>query len=354
MALIISTSASAQTNGVNCDPGTPIPLNDNGVWGYATAPGITIRPQFTLAQPFPFGSDIAAFCTAESCGLINMKGQFVTPLRAKSAASLGMWYSEGLSAAVKDGKWGYLDYAGNFVIPPKFRSAGTFDHGMALVLLEDKYFFINHQGERVTLEFGQAYHFSGDLAAVQVGDKVEYIRRDGSLALPPKYQGSSGIDFSEGLVAFRSDGKVGFMDDTGAIVVSPAYDDAYPFSEGLAPVRVGDSWGYIDKTGTMVIPAIYPIAHMFHEDVASVYLGDSKKWGYIDHTGAFVLPAIFDAAMPFCAGLAQVGTFHKIGPDPNDLLRRERFQGNHGLIDHTGKFVWRDEEERIWASLIIF
>lgn len=352
MALALAISTSAQNN-ANCDAGTPIPFNDNGAWGYATASGVTVPPQFTLAQPFPSGIDVAVVCKAEGCGLINTKG-FVTPLREKSAANLALWYSEGVGVVVKDGNWGYVDFAGSIVIALKFRYAGTFDRGMALVLLDDKFFFINHKGERVTPEFAQAYHFSGELAAVQVGDKIGYIRRDGTFALPPQYKGSSGIDFSEGLVAFRSDGKVGFMDDTGAIVVNPGYDDAYPFSEGLAMVRLGDSWGYINKTGKMVIPPNFQITNSFNEGVASVYLADTKKVGYIDHSGTFVLPAIFDAAMPFCAGLAYVETFRRIGPDPNDLLRRERFQGKHGLIDHTGKYVWRDPEERIWTSRILY
>jgi len=49
---------------------------------------------------------------------------------------------------------------------------------------------------------------------------------------------------------------------------------------------------------------------MFFEGVASVQLSDSGKWGYIDKTGVFALPPIYDAAMPFCAGVAQVESFH--------------------------------------------
>jgi hypothetical protein len=152
------------------------------------------------------------------------------------------------------------------------------------------------------------------------------------------------------LVAVRIEGKVGFMDTTGSIVVKPSYDDAYPFSEGLAPVTSGGKWGYIDQNGKLLVPFQYGVAHMFIEGVASVQLSDSGKWGYIDKTGAFALPPIYDAAMPFCAGLAQVETFHPIGIDSTRGCRAQRYEGKHGMIDHSGRYVWQDSKDQIWES----
>jgi hypothetical protein len=40
---------------------------------------------------------------------------------------------------------------------------------------------------------------------------------------------------------------------TGKLVISPQFNQAYPFSQGLAAVNIGDKWGYIDKTGKFVI-----------------------------------------------------------------------------------------------------
>jgi hypothetical protein len=88
---------------------------------------------------------------------------------------------------------------------------------MARVSVNDKFFFINKEGTRVTPEFEGAFDFH--LAAVTVGKNVGYIRRDGNFALPPLHQSASGIDFSEGLAAVRVNGKVGFMDNTGNVVI---------------------------------------------------------------------------------------------------------------------------------------
>ncbi len=83
------------------------------------------------------------------------------------------------------------------------------------------------------------------------------------------YQYDNGDDyFSEGLQRIvDKDGKIGFRDSIGKIVISPRYAFAFPFKDGYAKVTdtghmeavdntgeyhrwVSDSWYYIDKTGT--------------------------------------------------------------------------------------------------------
>ncbi len=347
-AMPLATVAAAQRAQIfpDCNSGTPVPFNEGVKWGYLTVSGIVIRPQFKSAGPFSEG--LATVCTAEGCGVIITQGQFVFQVRDPHASLVATWYSDGIGPVEKDGKWGYADVSGKVVIPLQFRYAGEFDTRMARVLRGGKYFFINREGQKVTSEFDGAFDFSEGMAAVEVDHKIGYIRRDGTFVLPPIHQGASGIDFLEGLVAVRIGGKVGFMDATGSIVVKPSYEDAFSFSDGVAPVSSGGKWGYIDKSGRVVVPLQYRIAHMFNEGVASVQF-DSGKWGYIDKTGMVALPPIYGAAMPFCAGLAKVETFRRLGPDTG-MCRAERYEGKHGVIDHSGKYVWQDSKDQIWRS----
>lgn len=83
------------------------------------------------------------------------------------------------------------------------------------------------------------------------------------------YQYDNGDDyFSEGLQRIvDKDGKIGFRDSIGKIVIPPRYTFAFPFNEGYAKVTdtghreavdnrgeyhqwISDSWYYIDRTGT--------------------------------------------------------------------------------------------------------
>jgi WG containing repeat len=328
-----------------CNTSGPFPFEDQGKWGYLSANGIVIPPRFDLAGTFT--ADGAIACVANQCGLLGRDGSFVTTTWNRYSRPFPENYSEGLAAANKDGHWGYLDRARNIVIPFKFRYAGQFDHGMARASEDDRFFFTNKEGARITPEFEGAFDFREGLAAVTVGKNVGYIRRDGTFALPPLHQSASGIDFSEGLAAVRVNGKVGFMDNTGNVVIEPKYDDVYPFSDGRAPVELRGKWGYVDKRGAVVVPIHYDIGHMFSEGLASVEL--SGKWGYIDTNGRFVIPASFDSAMPFCGGVAAVETFRQIGTT-NRGRRGKLYRGKHGMIDHTGNYVWRDVDEQTWPS----
>lgn len=88
------------------------------------------------------------------------------------------------------------------------------------------------------------------------------------------------------------DGKYGYIDKTGKIVINPQFDDgAGSFSEGLASVEIGDKWGFIDKTGKYVINPRFFYACSFSEGLAWVKIGDWKtgyKTGYIDKTGKYI------------------------------------------------------------------
>jgi hypothetical protein len=51
------------------------------------------------------------------------------------------------------------------------------------------------------------------------------------------------------LFRFVQDGKYGYIDKTGKIVIKPQFDFAESFSEGLAWVSISGKDGYINKTG---------------------------------------------------------------------------------------------------------
>ena len=59
--------------------------------------------------------------------------------------------------------------------------------------------------------------------------------------------------FDEGLQAVRnSDGKWGYIDLQGDVVIPCMYNAAYAFDGALAEVRLGDQVGYIDQAGNAV------------------------------------------------------------------------------------------------------
>jgi len=60
----------------------------------------------------------------------------------------------------------------------------------------------------------------------------------------------------------------------------PKFEDAGVFSEGLAQVRSNGKWGYINTEGQIVIPATFDGATPFRNGMALTAL--EGKWHYID------------------------------------------------------------------------
>lgn len=128
------------------------------------------------------------------------------------------------------------------------------------------------------------------------------------------------------------DGKhVGFIDDTGQVVIPFQYDDAEPFSEGLAAVLYKDKFGYVDRQGHWAIPPAFVGASRFSEGLAAVekFVPDTgMRRGYINKKGEVVIPFQFLEAEPFSQGLAVVS-----------VRVREQKGIRYGYIDKSGNYV---------------
>jgi hypothetical protein len=223
-------------------------------------------------------------------------------------------FSEGLAAVSRDGRWGYIDASGAWVIPPRFAEVEEFSEGLAVV----------GTGE-----------------------------------------------YSSKTTQF------GFIDRTGKFVIAPRFDWASSFSDGLAGVCTGAcripelagpgrSYGYIDKTGDYVIGGKWEFAGPFSDGRAWVFetpvLVEGKVVDHnqpterlIDRAGKFVSEARFRWGMPFSNGLAVTdrGYVNRAGevaiaqPSPDQSFAegwaRVIEGGRSVFIDRTGKVVLRPD-----------
>ncbi len=132
----------------------------------------------------------------------------------------------------------------------------------------------------------------------------------------PKHSEKMEPRFSEGLKPVKNnEGKYGYIDESGKVVISYQFMDAFNFSEGLASIVVdGGKYGYINKAGGMVIEPRFQTALPFSEGLAAVDLGYhyyiddpvGLNAGYIDHQGNFVIGPKFQSAGSFNNGVARV------------------------------------------------
>lgn len=152
--------------------------------------------------------------------------------------------------------------------------------------------------------------------------KYGYIDKTGKVVIAPQYENTMG--FNEGLAATKLNGKYGFIDKKGNWAIKPQYDFTYIFMDGLAAVTINKQTAFIDKFGKIVIqPTTFEETAMgFSEGRLAVK--KEGKWGYIDKIGKVIVEPKFKKATKFENGAAQV----------------ETTDGMHHWIDSTGKILW--------------
>ena len=146
------------------------------------------------------------------------------------------------------------------------------------------------------------------------------------------------------------DGKVGYIDATGNLVIPHRFDLTFnwgwDFMEGVAPVQVGRGWGFIDSAGSFVIPAMFEGVRPFSEGRALVGLGaDGPPYriGFIGKDGKFIgEPNINGAARSFSEGLAAVELANG----------RFRYIDKSGRIALPQQFAWAGQFSQGLARVI--
>ena len=92
---------------------------------------------------------------------------------------------------------------------------------------------------------------------------------------------------SPSLYPVKINGKYGYMNKSGKLVIQPQFDRADLFAEGAAAVELGRRWGFIDKSGKLIVPPQYDLADPYSEGLALVGVG--PQLGYIDKSGKFAI-----------------------------------------------------------------
>lgn len=230
---------------------------------------------------------------------------------------------------------GFIDRTGKLVIPFRLWSAYPFSEGVASVYTGERGAVMNKRGDVISGDENGSLPFffhNGIGLEASYEDKNTYWNIAGEQVNPP--QGA--ISFTEGLARFEQNGKYGYVDIAGRIVVKPTYSWAGPFAQGVAAVRTADGTQslLLNAKGERVAKLPYSAKDETFGDglillVRYPIKGDyvNAKYGYADRTGKIVIPMNYDHALTFSEGKAVVYT---------------KDQG-YAVIDTTGKTLFKLE-----------
>jgi hypothetical protein len=151
------------------------------------------------------------------------------------------------------------------------------------------------------------------------------------------------LNFNQELLPIRAkNGKYGYIDNNGNLIIDFLYDDAQKFSEGFAAVESNNKYAYIDRNNTFLTPYLFDEAYPFSDGMAKIV--KDSLFGYINETGDIITKPQFVKAYDFNNGYAKIAkcyfTYYPI-------LKKGRPTGNlktmkhwlFGIINKNGNYA---------------
>jgi hypothetical protein len=269
----------------------------------------------------------------------------------------------------ENGLWGLIDTTGRVVLPPTFQQISR-----GGVWIPETWDAANPPGQvLIDMTFTKGTPVTDRVIPVRLEGRLALATRDGDILVHGEYERMASL-FTEGLLWVVSDGRFGFVDETGDLVIPARWEQVRWFRNGHAFVMAEGRWGIIDRTGNEVVAPRWDQVGSFASEWVPVRLGED--WGVIDRTGNEVVPVQYDEIRATPMGplmpVHDDGRIFYVRPDgagtvafeficPNRRHRKDAmafgFFGNHaavvrcgerdGVIDESGAFVLAPEWEDI-------
>ncbi len=290
---------------------------EGDLWMLLDDRGNTIKKDFVAAGINEYEEGFARFYTAggEGAGLVDRSGDIVV----SPSVSPIFWYEQYgdgmISKKGENGLFGFVDLAGEWVIPPAYDTALSFREG---------------------------------LAPVKKGKRWGYIDKSGAVVIDFKFRRVS--RFSHGAALVRSGSKYGVIDRTGRWITKPQFEKYYEPWSNLIGVQKDGKVGFIDTRGNIAIDFQFPPLkaeslyrfrpYSFNKERASVVLSEAnREFGFIDESGK-VLFRIVGYEDYFIKGASSLrndmGGTH-FGYFTGDYIVNIDGDGKYELIDRGGR-----------------
>jgi hypothetical protein len=208
-------------------------------------------------------------------------------------------FIDGLAAVKMEGKWGFINQTGEFVIECEHFDAKSLTHGLVAIKSEiwpemgkvqatRQWALFDTSGNQLTdFLYYDVGEFTNGLALMNFNPpgttpRTAFVNTEGTQITPILYGTSGQNYFSEGFILLSNSGNY-FYDTDGNQAFGRRFSGGTgSFSEGLAAFRESGSmlYGYINAKGTVSIKKKYLVAEDFSKGYAYVRK-DYKKGGYL-------------------------------------------------------------------------
>lgn len=186
-------------------------------------------------------------------GLLGKNGWLVSPNSDSEWIGVG---TEGLFPALKNGKYGYLDATGKWVIAPSFLEVGTFSEKFSAYRNNATWGTINAEGKMVAeAKWDKINNFIGGVAIAESANKQYLILPNGELAYP------EGLDkmvrLKEGYFLVTSNSKSGLLNAQGKLILPITFDTILVENKDFFIVSKEGLSGIMRASGDVFLPLQY-------------------------------------------------------------------------------------------------
>lgn len=260
--------------------GSYIPAFDGEKWGYISENGRTAL-EFKYEEALRFSGSYAVVKLDGVYTLIDKNGYWNAV--DKNGLDEVTAICGTRIAAVKDGEYGIYTNTFQKLSEESYDGVLLSANGKYFVKKAGKWALLDENLEQITdyiftdvASNSQGEVFYSGYAVVSDEKGYYLINAKGEAQFEARFSDAKGIE--SGLVAVADgEGKWGFCDEKGNLVIECQYEDACSFSARLGAVKYAGKWGYVNKYNTMVIENEYEEVTPFCGEIALA--GDSR--GYI-------------------------------------------------------------------------
>lgn len=263
----------------------------NSKWGI-------FDPKGKLKYPFEYDTVISV---ANGRGFVKKDGKYwlttkeYKPVRQLDFTSVRKFY-DGRSVVMKNDKWGAIDINGNLVIPCTWSSMANFKSGYAQTIENHKFGLINREGKVIfTNSYFKIDVRKNNIVVDSAYKLVGLFDLQGKQLYP--FQLTIVNDFFNGIAAFRQNDKIGYLDESGKIVIPAVYDledwetggyigSNHNFLYDHAVIKLNGKFGMINARNEVVIPIKYDALGILNNSF--VEYRENNKSGLMTITGKVV------------------------------------------------------------------
>jgi hypothetical protein len=274
-----------------------------------------------------------------------------------------------IGADLENGKMLVLDKNNAVLVKPEYEDIGIFKENKAIVTQisgENKLQsgFVNLKGELIVdCIYDQVYDFQEGLAAVVKEGKIGFIDSIGKIIIPLEYDfpdmegaltQTDFYGFRQGLARICKAGNWGCINQRNEMVIPFEYEAIGPCNGGRMKVEKNQRTGLMDLQGGWIIKPDYQDIKTYSEGFIAVK--KNKRWGFLNEEKELVIPIKYNYVMDFQNGLAVVvntknkwGVINRKGKtkiefryehlrQDGDIFLTEK-EGKYGVINKKGKEI---------------